>query len=401
MSETDTNKGRWPEIILIYALSVFAVMVISEAAPALGGIAREFRPPNPAEIGWVMSMPALVAALFALGAGWIVDRIGDRRVLLWAGLLLIAGDIGVITAPSLPVILAWRIVGGLGYVSMAVAAVTMMTRRTTGRQRVAALALWSTVIPASFIVSFLIASALSAIGGWRVLFEGHAAITAALLLLGAAALPRPDPGQAAASRAAGVREVLRSPWPYVLGLSFAANAFLQTGSIAILTPLLSTKAGMSEAQIHALGSTAMLFNVLGALAVGALLNRGISAWVVGAVGTVLSAGAGLLLLTGPLTPTTAIAADCGLLLGLGVLVGLWALLPQIAPSPRSIGATSGLITQITLVGVLFGPPAAFAGLAHGPRGLLAYLAVAVVGGLIGLPVWLRATATKGASGVAH
>lgn len=400
---TKPETGRWPEILLIYGLSLFAVMVISEAAPALGGIAREFRPPIPAQIGWVMSMPALVAALFALVAGWVVDRLGDRRVLLWAGLLLIAGDIGVVTAPNLSVLLAWRIVGGLGYVSMAIAAVTMMSRRTEGRQRVAALALWSTVIPASFIVSFLLASTLSGLGGWRVLFQGHAVATAVLLAVGALALPRTATGQAAASRVAGVQEVLRSPWPYILGLSFAANAFLQTGVIAVLTPLLTTKAGMSEAQIHGLGSVAMVFNILGALAVGALLNRGVLAWMIGAVGTLLCGGAGLVLLTGALDPTRAIIADCTLMLGLGALVGLWALLPQIAPSPRSIGATSGLITQITLVGVLFGPPAAFAGLANGAGGLLVFLTIAVAGGLIGLPVWLRQGRGKGgvAESVAH
>ena len=33
-----------------------------------------------------------------------------------------------------------------------------------------------------------------------------------------------------------------------------------------------------------------------------------------------------------------------------------------APSPQAMGATSGLVTQLTLLGVLFGPPAAFAAL---------------------------------------
>ncbi|NYY80226.1 hypothetical protein DMH27_04345 [Raoultella planticola] len=35
---------------------------------------------------------------------------------------------------------------------------------------------------------------------------------------------------------------------------------------------------------------------------------------------------------------------------------MWALAPIVAPSRDSIGATSGLITQLTLIGVFLGPP---------------------------------------------
>jgi hypothetical protein len=49
----------------------------------------------------------------------------------------------------------------------------------------------------------------------------------------------------------------------------------------------------------------------------------------------------------------------------GLIAGLWALLPQVAPGRESMGATSGIVTQVTLFGVLFGPPAAFAAQAGG------------------------------------
>ncbi len=399
---TDANKGRWPEIILIYCLGVFAMMVISEAAPALGGIAREFRPPDRSIIGWVMSLPALMAALFALAAGWVVDRVGDRRVLLLSGLVLIAGDIGVVTAPSISAILPWRIVGGLGYVFMAVAGVTMMARRTEGRRRVAALALWSTAIPASFIVAFLAAPALAPYGGWRAIFVAHSVATVALLLVGALVLPRKTADEVTVSRTSGIAQVLRSPWAYVLGLSFAANAFFQTGMIAALPALLSMKSGMTENEIHGLSSIAMMLNIAGALVVGALLSRGTPAWRVGVGGALLCAVAGAVLVLAPLNPIRAAIADCALMFGLGTLMGLWALLPQVAPSPRSIGATSGLITQLTLVGVLFGPPAALAGQAMGQSGLLAFVAGAVLAGLIGAPVWLRrSNSTAGTPPVGH
>ena len=63
--------------------------------------------------------------------------------------------------------------------------------------------------------------------------------------------------------------------------------------------------------------------------------------------------------------STAAAVSCAFFFGAGVIVGLWALLPIVAPSRQSLGATSGLVTQLTLWGVLFGPPAAFAAQAGG------------------------------------
>jgi MFS transporter, DHA1 family, inner membrane transport protein len=383
------------KIILIYALGVFAVAVISVAVPEVGGIARELHPQSPAALGWVISMPALVAALGALVIGSVVDILGDRRVLVAGGLILVAGDIGVVMSHSLSVLLEWRVVSGVGYVCMAVAAVTMMTRLTQGRERTLALALWSTVIPASFIVAFIGGSMLLAAGQWRSAFGWHAAITALLLVLGIIALPARNAGEAIVVRTAKIGLVLRSFWPYLLGLSFAANACLQTGVIASLPQMLASSIGAGETQVHSFNVLAMLINMLGALCVGALLNRGVKALTIGTAGVVLC---GLACLGLALVPTgfpEAMAMNCSFMLGCGMLVGLWALLPLVAPSPQTLGATSGLITQITLVGVLFGPPAALSALSRGPHGFLVFAAISLAASLIGLPVWLRADNATG------
>ena len=386
----DNSKGRWPRIILIYALGVFAVAVISVAVPEIGGIARELHPQSPATLGWVISMPALVAALGALAVGWLVDTLGDRRILLAGGVILVAGDIGTATSHSLSALLGWRVVGGVGYVCMAVAAVTMMTRLAQGRERTAALALWSTVIPASFIVAFIAGSVLLGPGQWRLAFGSHATITAILLLLAIVFLRARAAGENSAARTAGIGLVLRSIWPYILGLSFAANACLQTGVIAALPEMLARSIGAREAQVHSFNILAMLINMLGALGVGVLLNRGVRALSIGFIGVCLTAVACLGLALAPTGFAQAMAMNCGFMLGCGMLVGLWALLPLVAPSWQTLGATSGLITQITLVGVLFGPPAALSSLVSGSSGFLLFVGLSLAASLIGLPVWLKA-----------
>lgn len=393
---SETGGRLWLRVMLIYGAGIFAVAVISIAVPEVGGIAREFHPHSPAATGWVISLPALVAALAALGIGWIVDSVGDRAMLIAGGLILAVGDGGVALSQRLSVLLEWRAVSGVGYVCMAVAAVTLLTRLTQGRERTIALTLWSTVIPASFIVAFLGGSVLLVPGQWRAAFAWHAAICLVLTGLAWACLPARAPGERVVARTAGVGLVLRSRWPYILGLSFAANACLQTGVIASLPQLLSGRLGVGETQVHSFNILAMLVNIIGALGVGALLNKGVTPIVVGLGGILLSGLACVGLTLFPTTFAAAIAMNCVFMLGCGLLVGLWALLPRVAPSLQTLGATSGLITQITLVGVLFGPPAALDSLSRGPPSFLVFVACSLGASLIGLPVWLKTDSAIGA-----
>lgn len=398
MSGSDNTP--WRLIILIYLIGIFGMMVVSAALPALGGIASEFRPSSPSTIGWVMSIPALAAAVASLLIGWLVDRFGDRRIMLIGGALVLIADLGVITASSMDVLLIWRVAGGLGYVCMVVAAVTMITHLTSGRARTVALALWSTVIPASFIIASLYGAAVGHGTGWRTVFLIHGGGVALLTVMAWAWLADRPPGEQRMSRLNGVGQVLRSPWPYALGASFAAAAFLQTGFVATLPRLLANSLGASEAQVHSFNALAMLCNMAGAFAFGLLYNRGWKPWQMGLASILLCGIAGLVLVVAPTSLPVAILMNCGLMLGLGILVGMWALLPMVTPSPQCTGATSGLITQITLLGVLFGPPTAFNALHAGPIWMILFLSIALALCITGWPIWRR-SGKLGSHAVAH
>ncbi|NYY80228.1 hypothetical protein DMH27_04355 [Raoultella planticola] len=113
-------------------------------------MARDFHITGHGQVGLVMSLPSLMVALGALLAGYTVDRIGDRVVLLIGAIIIVSGDLLVIAAPTFKLLLICRAITGVGYVLTAVAAVTLLIRITTGKQRTMAMALWSTFVPASF-----------------------------------------------------------------------------------------------------------------------------------------------------------------------------------------------------------------------------------------------------------
>jgi predicted MFS family arabinose efflux permease len=377
-------------IAIIFGLGVMAAMTVSEAVTELSAIAREFHPDNRSLIGLVMSLPSLVVALGALLAGFAVDRVGDRRVLLVGAVTAVIGDISVIASPSLQLLLAGRLVTGAGYVMTAVAAITILMRITSGKQRVMALALWSTSVPVSFMLPFLTAGLAARLGTWRAAFAAHAGLTAILLLLAIFSLPKTESLSLQTSRTSGLNVVLRTPWPYLLGLSFAANAFLLTGIIATLGPYLAGRYGVSELEVQRWNVLAMIANMLGCLLVGRLLNRGVPAHIIGLCGIVLSGGAAGLIFGAQIGTAGSIVASCGFTFGCGLLVGMWALVPRCAPSPSSMGATSGLVTQLTLIGVLLGAPLAFA--AQSASASTPMLTLIVLGTLVclaaGAPIWL-------------
>jgi hypothetical protein len=82
----------------------------------------------------------------------------------------------------------------------------------------------------------------------------------------------------------------------------------------------------------------------------------------------------------------AIAVACVFFFASGLIAGLWALLPLVAPRRETLGATSGIVTQVTLFGVLFGPPAAFAVQGGGWTGEMMNIAIACAAML--LLLWL-------------
>jgi len=361
-SADEPNQGSWPSIFLIYAIGVLGATTISQVIPVIGDLARIFRA-GP-QIGWVISLPSALVAIGALLTGWIVDRIGDKPVLLAGSTIAVLGDIGAALATSFPMLLAMRVVEGVGYVGIAVAAITMMIRVTQGPRRNLALTLWSSFIPMSFALPFLVAGPLSQPGRWQWAFFGHAIALGGLLVVGVWQLPARG-SEPVISRTAGLASVLRTPGPYVLGLSFACAAFVQTGIVSTLPHVLAGRYGVGIAEASSVGTAGMLLNILGCLSVGPLLNRGVRPLAIAAGGVCFTITAGVALGLSLPGFGAAAAIACAFFFGAGVIVGLWALLPLVAPSRQSLGATSGLVTQLTLWGVLFGPPAAFAAEAGG------------------------------------
>ena len=64
-------------------------------------------------IGWIITVPALCVALFSIPAGWLGDRIGRRKMLIWSMVLYIFVGIMPYFLTNLTQILWSRIAVGI------------------------------------------------------------------------------------------------------------------------------------------------------------------------------------------------------------------------------------------------------------------------------------------------
>src|SRR5262249_8795192 len=153
---------------------------------------------------------------------FVVDRVGDVRLLFVGMALVIGGDIAASLAPELWLLFAARLFQGFGYVCLSVAGPAFIQRTTAGDTRRAAMAFWAAHTPVGFAAAVYFVSQLVASGvSWRFSFVGHA-MTALLIGLAVFAL-RGAKSESTLKRSAGTLRVLSSIRPYAVAIGAGAT----------------------------------------------------------------------------------------------------------------------------------------------------------------------------------
>lgn len=383
------RAGNWPCIILLCVYGTVATSLVTQSVPVIGDIAKLFNLSHAAS-GWVISIPSLITAIGALFGGWLIDRVGDKRVIFVGSLCALLGNIGVFEANDVTVLFLSRLLEGVGYLSLTVGAVTMIMRTTTGSRRTIALGLWTSHTAIGIALTLSIVAPLAGHGdAWRWAFGGHAILMAML----AAAVPL-LPGRTADYSVRKLSEILavvKRLAPYRIALASCASAFIQTGVMAALTVYLSKTFAVSVPAAAGVGTIAEVFVVIGCFSVGYLLKAGANSRVVAlGFGAVMLAG-GIFFYLPATSFLGAAFAICAFSLGIGFVNGMiWTFVPTVAPSVATMGATSGLVAQATYLGVLLGPPAIFSSFYDGGWMVrIGLMLLATVLQLLPLPIWRR------------
>jgi MFS transporter, DHA1 family, inner membrane transport protein len=114
--------------------------------------------------GLLVATFATLGASMGIGAGVVVSRLGIRRSLTGGMIAIALGNMIGAGASHEIVLLAARIVEGIGFVGVVLAVPSMLARLITRKARDFVMAAWSAYMPIGMMLMLLAAPLLSAIG---------------------------------------------------------------------------------------------------------------------------------------------------------------------------------------------------------------------------------------------
>ncbi len=174
------SAAQWAAVFVtvgLNALDGFDVLSISFASP---GIAADWRLDS-ATLGWVLSMELLGMAIGSLVLGPVADRYGRRITILGCLGAMTLGMFGAGFANGIAVLLAWRLLTGLGIGGMLAAINAAAAEFSNLRYRGLAMALMVIGYPIGGVVGGLAVQRILADGSWHDVFFLGAWVTAAFI----------------------------------------------------------------------------------------------------------------------------------------------------------------------------------------------------------------------------
>jgi predicted MFS family arabinose efflux permease len=382
--------GPWPSILLIVGAGIVSAFQVGKAAMAMSSVQADLNL-SLAAASWLVSSFAVVGAIAGVPIGLAVDHVGARRM-AFAGLLLQgAGSLLGGLAPNAFALLATRVLEGMGFLCLIVAAPTLVAAVAPAALRERAMALWATFMPVGMMLAFLAAPSLDMLG-WRGFWHMNAAIPLAYAALLRWGLPMPAQAHSAQRRSIGgdLRDALAAGGPWVLGGLFMFFSAAYFALFAFLPTLISGWFAIGNGPASMLSAIAVAASAGGNIVGGQLLIRGLSGH-----GLLRVAFAGMALcgvaIFGGATPPLLAYLLCVLYSLLGGLIPtvIFDYAPRCAPRPQLVGATVGFAMQGNNVGLIVGPAAAGAIAASFGWAAVSLLVVALAAGALTLVFALR------------
>ena len=138
-------KQRLLVILNLSLVSGFVVLGISIISPVLPQYALSFSIPV-ALVGWAVSAFALARVVMDIPAGFLADRFGRKRNMVFGLILIILSSIAAGTANNYAWLISARIVQGIGSALYVTSATTWVAQVTIGEARGRYMSLYSGLI---------------------------------------------------------------------------------------------------------------------------------------------------------------------------------------------------------------------------------------------------------------
>ncbi|RQP05984.1 MAG: MFS transporter [Paracoccus sp. BP8] len=347
---------RWGAVALIVAAGIAAALQVGKAAIAAPMLQADLGLGLSA-IGWLTGVFALLGLVGGIPAGALVAVIGGRRILALGLLATAAGSALGASAGGFASLLVSRIVEGAGFLLITVAAPSILEDVAQRSRRDLVFALWSCFMPAGMAIAMLAGPLFD---GWRGIWWAGAGLALAVGIAVPCVLP-PDGQRRRWSwqgLAADATATVSAGGPLGLAAAFALYSLMFFALFGFLPVLLMERMQATHQMAGLLSALATAANILGNLAAGLLLSRGVGrgALLAGASLAMGVAGLGIFLPVLPDMPTFGL---CVLFSAVGGLIPavLLSSAPLAAPTAGLVPIGLGLMVQGNNLGQIAGPVA--------------------------------------------
>mgnify|MGYP000032071874 CR=1 FL=1 len=311
-----------------------------------------------AELGLLMSVFFVVSGVGQALSGFLVDKVGARRVLFTGHALLGAAALVLASAPNYTVLLLGSLVAGCGNAVFHPAGYTLLNQNVSKARLPYAFSVHGISGNIGWAAAPLFLAAVATLSSWRVALLAASAIPALMLLtlfLNRKVLATATPVQTVAQAAGGSFGFLRLPAVWMCFGFFFLTSVALGGIQAFSSASLTAMYGISLATAATAYTTYMLSSAAGMVAGGFLAARFHNHDRTIAVAFLFAAGMALLL-SASIVPGTLVVLVMGAIgLASGVAAPSRDLLIRAAAPPNATGRVFGVVYSGLDSGMAVGP----------------------------------------------
>jgi len=357
-------KGRLEPALVVVLAGISAALHIGKLPPALP-VLRDALHLSLVQAGFLLSLVQVAGMTLGLAFGAAADAIGPRRTMVLGLAILSAASFagGMVGTPE--ALMALRAAEGVGFLLASLPAPGMIRRLVEPARLSTMLGLWGAYMPFGTAAALLVGPAFIALSGWPGWWWLLAALSALMAWVLWLAVPASMDARAPGASGAGRRVVrtLGARGPWLAALAFATYSSQWLAVVGFL-PTIYAQAGLPAAFAAVATALAAAVNMVGNIASGRLLRRGVPAPVLLYAGYLaMLAGAAIAFAEWSRDGAHVAAVRyAGVLLfsAIGGLVPgtLFSLAVRLAPDDGTVSTTVGWLQQLSALGQFAGPPLA-------------------------------------------
>lgn len=259
---TGGNTFQWKVALILFGVLFLGVSDTQLVPPLLSTIAGQFHV-TPGQAGIIVTSYSLAAAVFALFAGPLSDRIGRKRVLAGGLALFAAASFATSQVTTLSGLTVVRTLTGFAAGTLSTCALSFAGDHYSYAQRGRAMGVLSMAYFLAFVISAPAGALMAPRWGWQSVFGALSVLGALMLVVAAWKLPVTPSSKGTRSLLSSFGSHFRKP-ERVAGM---AAAFLTSGGL--VGYLTYVGAWLANERHIAIERIALIFMLSGVAAVGA------------------------------------------------------------------------------------------------------------------------------------